>query len=115
MGQYNEGAGAAAAAAAVGAGAAPSAAVRRVANQPQLWLGLMLLALHASIAWGIADLWPRAFLLAHFGLFLMWQPLWRGEHNIEARYAVLVVVIGLVFSAWNNWWLMAVWLAVLFG
>jgi hypothetical protein len=67
-------------------------------NQPQLWLGLMLLSLHAAIAWGIDDWWSRAFLLAHFGLFLMWQPVWRGEGNIESRYAVLVVVVGLVFS-----------------
>jgi signal transduction histidine kinase len=75
----------------------------------------MLLALHAAIAWGVTEWWSRAFLLAHFGLFLAWQPVWRGERNIESRYAVLVVVVGFVFSAWNNWWLMAVWLAVLFG
>src|SRR5262245_51092615 len=110
MEQYSEGA--VAAAPEAGTAAQP---MGRVASQPQLWLGLMLLALHAAIAWGITDLWPRAFLLAHFGLFLMWQPLWRGERNIESRYAVLVVLVGFVFSAWNNWWLMAVWLAVLFG
>ena len=75
----------------------------------------MLLALHASLAWGIADWWPRAFLLAHFGLFLLWQPVWRGESNIESRYAFLVVIVGFLLAAWNNWWLMAVWLAVLFG
>ena len=84
-------------------------------RRPQLWLGLMLLSLHAALAWGITDWWPRAFLLAHFGLFLLWQPVWRGERNIEPRYALLVVVAGFMFSAWNNWWLMAVWLAVLFG
>jgi signal transduction histidine kinase len=75
----------------------------------------MLLSLHAALAWGIQDLWPRAFLLAHFGLFLMWQPVWRGERKIESRYALLVVVVGFLFAAFNNWWLMAVWLAVLFG
>lgn len=75
----------------------------------------MLLALHAALAWGIADWWARAFLLAHIGLFLMWQPVWRGELNVEPRYALLVVVVGVFLAAWNNWWLMAVWLAVLFG
>ncbi|MBI2508881.1 MAG: hypothetical protein HYV99_02515 [Betaproteobacteria bacterium] len=94
---------------------AASAEGRLVAAHPQLWLGLMLLALHAALAWGINDLWPRAFLLAHFGLFLMWQPVWRGESNIEPRYGFLVVIVGFLFAAWNNWWLMAVWLAVLFG
>lgn len=88
---------------------------RLVAAHPQWWLGLMLLALHAALAWGISDWWPRAFLLAQFGLFLIWQPVWRGERNIEPRYAFLVVIVGFLLAAWNNWWLMAVWLAVLFG
>jgi signal transduction histidine kinase len=114
MAQYNEGA--LPAASGIQQAPAPTAApASRFANQPQLWLGLMLLALHAAVAWGISDVWPRAFLLAHFGLFLAWQPVWRGEREIPTRYAVLVVVIGFVFSAWNNWWLLAVWLAVLFG
>ncbi len=88
---------------------------RLVATRPHVWMGLMLLALHAALAWGIDDWWPRAFLLAHLGLFLIWQPLWRGERNVEPRYAFLVVIVGFLLAAWSNWWLMAVWLAVLFG
>lgn len=88
---------------------------RVISAHPQWWLGLMLLALHASLAWGIAEWWSRAFLLAQFGLFLLWQPVWRGENNIESRYAFLVVIVGFLLAAWNNWWLMAIWLAVLFG
>ena len=95
--------------------AAVTAPARLMLTRPQLWLGLMLLSLHAALAWDITDWWPRAFLLAHFGLFLLWQPVWRGERNIESRYAFLVVIIGFLFAAFNNWWLMAVWLAVLFG
>src|SRR5262245_444735 len=114
MGQYNEGA-LPAASGAPGAVEASAAPAGRVSAQPQVWLGLMLLSLHAAVAWGVTEWWSRAFLLAHFGLFLAWQPVWRGEREIESRYAVLVVVVGFVFAAWNNWWLMAVWLAVLFG
>lgn len=95
--------------------AAAGAQGRIAAAHPQWWLGLMLLALHASLAWGIADWWSRAFLLAHFGLFLLWQPVWRGEAKIESRYVFLVVIVGFLLATWNNWWLMAVWLAVLFG
>jgi signal transduction histidine kinase len=84
-------------------------------SHPEWWLGLMLLALHASLAWGIDEWWARAFLLAHFGLFLLWQPVWRGEGNVESRYAFLVVIVGFLLAAWSTWWLMAVWLAVLFG
>jgi signal transduction histidine kinase len=82
---------------------------------PQIWLGSMLLALHGALAWGIQSTWSRAFLLAHVGLFLIWQPMWRGAGNLGVRRAVLIVVVGLALVGFANWWLMAVWLAVLFG
>jgi signal transduction histidine kinase len=75
----------------------------------------MLLALHAGIAWDVSEWWARAFLLAHFGMFLLWQPVWRGEREIEARHALLVVGTGVVLAASSSWWLIAVWLAVLVG
>ena len=84
-------------------------------SRPQWWLGAMLLALHYALAWGIDDWSARALLLAHFGLFLMWQPVWRGERTVESRHAYLVVIVGLFLTGWNSWWLMAVWLAVLFA
>src|SRR5689334_249895 len=96
-------------------GAVGDAQARIISAYPQWWLGLMLLALHASLAWGITDWWSRAFLLAQFGLFLLWQPVWRGDNNVESRYAFLVVIVGFLLAAWNSWWLMAIWLAVLFG
>lgn len=82
---------------------------------PQVWLGSMLLALHAALAWDIDQTWSRAFLLAHVGLFLIWQPMWRGERQLSLRHVALIVVIGLVLVGFTNWWLMAIWLAVLFG
>ena len=75
----------------------------------------MLLALHASIAWGIDDWWPSAFLLAHLGLFLLWQPVWRGEREIEPGQAFSVVAVACLLVGWHSWWLMAIWLAVLVG
>jgi hypothetical protein len=86
-----------------------------ISAHPQWWLGGMLLALHVTLAWGIENLFSRAMLLAHFGIFLMWQPIWRGERNLDARQAFLIVVVGVLLAGWNNWWLMAVWLAVLFA
>ncbi len=82
---------------------------------PQLWLGSMLLALHAALAWDFESAWSRAFLLAHVGLFLIWQPIWRGERNLSLSHGALIVGIGVVLVGFTNWWLMAVWLAVLFG
>jgi uncharacterized RDD family membrane protein YckC len=34
----------------------------------------MLLTLHGAIAWNISDWWARGLMMAHFGLFLIWQP-----------------------------------------
>ena len=86
-----------------------------LAAHPQRWFGAMLLAMHAALGWGIDSLFSRAMLLVHFGIFLIWQPVWRGERNLDSRQALLVVIVGLLLAGWNSWWLMAVWLAVLFA
>ncbi len=86
---------------------------RIIGSRPQWWLGAMLLALHGALAWDISEWWARGLLLAHFGLFLIWQPVWRGERNLESRHAFLVIIVGALLAVWNNWWLMAVWIAVL--
>ena len=52
---------------------------------PGRWLGLMLLALHAAVVLDADATTTRAFLLAHYGLFLLWQPLVRSEARIEPR------------------------------
>jgi len=82
---------------------------------PQIWLGTMLLALHAALAWDFQSTWSRAFLLTHVGLFLIWQPMWRGEGNLGSRHVFLIALIGVVLVGFTNWWLMAIWLAILFG
>jgi signal transduction histidine kinase len=79
------------------------------------WLAMLLLALHGATAFGLEHWWARSILLAHFGLFLLWQPLWRGEKQLEPRYGVLVFCGGFGLAAFANWWLIAVWVAVLFG
>lgn len=80
-----------------------------------LLLACMLLTLHGAIAWGIDDWWQRGLLLAHFGLFLLWQPVWRGEQHIPVALALLVLGLGALFAIAGDWWLLATWLAVLFG
>jgi signal transduction histidine kinase len=52
-------------------------------------------------------------LLAHFGLFLMWQPLWQGDGELRASHAVLAVLYGVLLAVVNSWWLIALWLAAL--
>ena len=83
------------------------------ARHAHRWLGLMLLALHAATAWDLSAAWSAPFLLAHFGLFLMWQPLWQGDGRLRPSQALLVIALGVLLATLNSWWLIAVWLALL--
>jgi hypothetical protein len=78
-------------------------------------LAAMLLTLHGAIAWAGGEWWERGLLLAHFGLFLIWQPVWRGERQVSLALALLVLCLGAFFAIAGNWWLIATWIAVLFG
>lgn len=86
-----------------------------IAAHPQWWLGLMLLTLHATLAWGVTSWWSHAFLLTHFGLFLLWQPLWRGERQLTTGNAILVTFGGIALLLLTSWWLLTLWIAVLLG
>lgn len=75
----------------------------------------MLLTLHGAVAWEPTEWWARGLLLAHFGLFLIWQPVWRGERQIPLTRALMVLCLGAFFAVSANWWLIATWMAMLFG
>ena len=85
-----------------------------IAAHPQWWLGLMLLTLHGALAWGIGEWWTQALMLTHFGVFLLWQPLWRGERELSPAYATLIILGGILLLL-NSWWLLTLWIAILVG
>lgn len=73
----------------------------------------MLFALHLCLVFDVETGAARSFLLAHFGLFLMWQPLWQGAHRLVWSRAALVFAGGLALASWSTWWLIGLWLVVL--
>ena len=79
------------------------------------WLGLMLLALHAAVVFDTDTMVTRGFLLAHYGLFLLWQPLVRSEARIEPRLALPVFAMAALLVLVDSAWVMALWLAILAG
>lgn len=80
------------------------------------WLMLAMLGLlHGVMIAGVGSIWAHSLLLAHLGLFLLWQPLWRGEHKVGRRALVFIVMAAVVALLWLNWWLLAFWLTGLFG
>ena len=82
---------------------------------PGRWLALMLLALHAAVVLDADTTLTRAFLLAHYGLFLLWQPLVRSEARIEPRLALPVFAMAALLVLVDSPWVMALWLAILTG
>lgn len=79
-------------------------------------LALMLLTLHAFLIWGDgATQLQRAFFLCHYGLFLMWQPVWRSTEKLTKPAIIIFISIGLIAFFYINWWLTAIWLSILFG
>jgi len=82
---------------------------------PGRWLALMLLALHAAVMFDADAALSGAFLLAHYGLFLLWQPLVRSEARIEPRLALPVFAMAALLALVDSTWVMALWLAILAG
>lgn len=76
---------------------------------------LMLVLLHVAALRGVDDFWTRALMLAHFGLFITWQPFMRGERRLSVAQVVGIVAISLGILFVLNWWLLALWVSVLAG
>lgn len=75
----------------------------------------MLVCLHGCALLGVEDVWARALMLAHFGLFIVWQPFLQGDQRLHLGEVVAIVVgAGVIFLA-LNWWLVAAWTAMLAG
>ena len=80
------------------------------------WLLLaMLWLLHAALLLGVGSPWVHPLLLTHFGLFLLWQPLWRGERRVGFSAFLLIMLVAVAEILWLSWWTVAFWLTGIFG
>ena len=75
----------------------------------------MLGMLHLALGVGLEDPWARGLIIAHMGLFLLWQPLWRAELRLTPGAIAFIALVGTVVMLGLTWWLVALWLALLFG
>jgi signal transduction histidine kinase len=75
----------------------------------------MLVLLHVAAMLGIDDIWARAVLIAHFGIFMVWQPFLQGDQRLHAGEVLAVVIAAIVILFALNWWLLGLWVAVLAG
>ena len=88
-------------------------------GRPQLnglWvLAAMLLLLHLSIWKDFSSAFSRSLMLAHLGLFFIWQPLWRRDQSLPFRTGVLFVLFTGGFVYWMNGWILCIWIVLLIG
>jgi len=71
--------------------------------------------LHGVLLVGVDNLLVHPLVLAHLGLFLLWQPLWRGESEVGLGTVLFIALAALVAMFWLNWWVIAFWLTGMFG
>jgi len=75
----------------------------------------MFVLLHVAVVRGVTDSWARGLLLAHLGLFLLWQPFLRGQYQVTTGQTLLIVIAAAGVMLWLDWWLLALWVVTLAG
>ena len=78
-------------------------------------LALMLLLLHAAFVWGQDELWGQAVVLAHYGVFLLWQPFFSGQQRLPWHRTLGVLLVGVALAALHNVWVATLWCVMLAG
>jgi branched-subunit amino acid transport protein AzlD len=80
------------------------------------WVVLaMLLALHLALVSEPEGIFQRIWLLVHFGLFLLWQPFFAAERELEVFSVVLLFGVTAVTLYYVSGWLVVGWLILLMG
>lgn len=78
-------------------------------------LALMLLLLHAAFVWGQDELWGQAVVLAHYGVFLLWQPFFSGQQRLPWHRTLGVLLVGVALAGLHNVWVATLWCVMLAG
>jgi histidine kinase/DNA gyrase B/HSP90-like ATPase len=76
---------------------------------------MMLEMLHLAIWIDFGSIISRSFMLSHLGLFLLWQPVWRGDKNLNLENTSLFIVFTLALTIFLSPWLLFAWLVLLIG
>lgn len=82
-------------------------------RRPHWLLSACLLVLHLGLLQGPGNLAGRMLLLAHFGVFLIWQPIVQGAHRFGPRGLLALLAVVLAVSLEASWGMLTLWLMVL--
>ncbi len=89
------------------------AIVALVARHRRYVLLALLVLLHLAIMQGVPSAIARTVLVGHFGLFLLWQPIVRGERRLRPVELALLAAAVAGFLVFLNGWLLIAWTMVL--
>ena len=92
-----------------------SSRLARLTVSGRRWVVLaMLLALHAAL---VSDpgVFQRLWLLVHFGLFLLWQPFFAAERELDVVSVALLLAFIVATLYVLAGWMIITWLLVLLG
>ncbi|MDY0014233.1 MAG: hypothetical protein RBS40_15265 [Rhodocyclaceae bacterium] len=81
--------------------------------RPHWLLAACLGVLHLGLLQGLGNLAGRMFFLAHFGLFLIWQPLVQSRHRFGPRDLLLLLAAALALALEASQGFATVWMMVL--
>lgn len=73
----------------------------------------MLLLLHGALWSPPGGPMSRALMLAHLGLFLIWQPIWNRRERLARSQLLGFLTLTAVAILWLSWWLAFGWLILL--
>ena len=80
------------------------------------WVVLaMLLALHAGLVSEAGGVFQRLWLLVHFGLFLLWQPFFAAERQLDPASVILLAAVTGAILWFLAGWMIVMWMAILLG
>jgi len=83
-------------------------------NRRWLLLGLLLL-LHLGLMQGVDSALGRTLLVAHIGLFILWQPFVQSELRLDYRHFVVVLALVGAAIVWLTWGTLAIWVMFIAG
>ncbi|MCK5499532.1 MAG: hypothetical protein KAI77_10035, partial [Gammaproteobacteria bacterium] len=81
----------------------------------QLILVMMLETLHFATWYELGNYLSQSLLLVHFGMFLIWQPLLKGDKQISLGKSLLFITFTLILVFNINWISITIWLVLLIG
>ncbi|APV49087.1 hypothetical protein BWI17_04970 [Betaproteobacteria bacterium GR16-43] len=90
--------------------------ITRALSASRPWVVLaMLLALHAALVATPGGDFQRTWLMVHFGLFLLWQPFFATERELDRPSVAVLLALTAAILWFLAGWMIVTWMVLLLG